>query len=144
VLLSMRHSPWGAAPLSGAQLIDLRQQFFDAGADLFALRLKRLQLAGEARRFRAGCGGFLDGGFPFLAQARNQLRGLLNPFFQAAERIGFGFGWTHGCSRFVESGLGGIHQLAETGFVFERHIGQHLAVEVEAGSLQAVHELAVR
>jgi len=55
-------------------LIDLPQQFLDAGADLFALRLKTLQLTGEPVRIRTGFGGCLHGVFAFPPQARNQLR----------------------------------------------------------------------
>src|ERR1043166_3686209 len=50
----------GLAVLPGAQLVNLSQQFFDARPNLFALRLQRLQIVGEAGRLRPGPGGLFE------------------------------------------------------------------------------------
>src|ERR1035438_1453654 len=42
-----------------------------------------------------------------------------------------------------ESRFGGGHQLLESGIVFEGDVRQNLAIQVHAGGLQAVQELAV-
>src|SRR5476651_1935275 len=82
--------------LSRAQLIDLAQQFFDPAADLFALRVKRLDFIGKTRRLSLGLDGFLNSGLLFLAQPRHQLDGKRNALFETAKGIAFLFHGGHG------------------------------------------------
>src|SRR5580692_8469198 len=90
-----------ATGLAGAQLVDLPQQLFDAAAHLFAFGVQHLHLFGQPADLRARLGGVLQGRIFLLAQPGYQLHGLLDAFFQRAQRIGLVFHDTHepACSR---------------------------------------------
>jgi hypothetical protein len=82
-VLSIRISG-GRYALLGTQLVDLAQQFLDAGANLFAVRLQALHLIGKAVHLGAELGALLKRGFLFLPQTHHKLNGTLNTFFQTA------------------------------------------------------------
>src|SRR5450432_2016923 len=85
VLLSIR-TPEGTRPrLRGAQLIDLAQQFFDPAADLFALRVERLDFVGETRGRSFGLGRLFHSGLLLLAQPGHKLDRQAYALFQTAE-----------------------------------------------------------
>ena len=65
-------------------MIDLPQQFLDAGADLLPVCLQSLILGRQAGRLGACLGGFFDGGVLLLAEPCNQQDGALD----AAWRVG--------------------------------------------------------
>src|SRR5579863_2773397 len=85
--------------LLGAQLVDLAQQLFDAGADLFTVGLQGLHLVGEPRHLGAELDALLEGGLLLLAQTGDQLDRPLDAFFQATEGIGALFDGAHAFSR---------------------------------------------
>ena len=120
-------------------MVDLTQQFFDTGANLFALRLEGLIVGCQTCGLGAGIRGFFYRGIPLLPEARYELYSALNSFFQTIQGIDVLFGRAHGLFLFeggtsgffdVEGGFRQFRQVLKGWGIVKGDIGQHLAIQV--------------
>jgi len=148
-----------ASRLSSAKLVDVPQQTLQPVTNLFALTLERFKffaelLVGSLRFFPGslGFGKLLEDRIFLVAEPDNQLYRFLNAVFKVRKCIDFGvlIDQSHNLPYLLkklrlrtESCLRLSGDESELRRVGSGGLGQHLAIEINPGELQTMHELAV-